>query len=209
MKSETAKSNWRADRNNELSDLLRRKIVDAARDCLKESGYAKLRMDKVAKQAGCSRGTLYRYFASKDEILLSIALSNFLRIAETVEKELDQISDPRLMFATGLARSMAIAQSTQMDFILNIDITMVTQSQALSDVIANKLAPYMTAAKSMGTLSEGINLEDATHWIIQASVGLLSTGWPAVGGRVLKAEEQVDYLCQFLLLPVFAPQEEH
>jgi AcrR family transcriptional regulator len=203
------KADWRADRKDELSELLRRKIVEAARACLKETDYAKLRMDMVAREAGCSRGTLYRYFSSKDEILLIIAIDNYQRIADAVVSEIENIGDPRLQFATGLARSMALAQSDDASITMNMELITranIPQSAQLSAVITESLAPYMEQAREQDLLAGDITIKDASQWILQASTGLLDTGWPSVGGKALSPKKQVDYLCRYLLYPVFNMQ---
>lgn len=46
-----------------------RRILDATSEVLARSGQAKLSLSEVAMQAGVSRPTLYRWFASKGELL--------------------------------------------------------------------------------------------------------------------------------------------
>jgi AcrR family transcriptional regulator len=55
---------WRAER--------RAKILRAAADLLREHDPATLRMDDVAARAGIGKATLYRYYASKDELLVAV-----------------------------------------------------------------------------------------------------------------------------------------
>lgn len=47
----------------------RRRILAATSEALARSGQAKLSLSEVAMQAGVSRPTLYRWFASKSELL--------------------------------------------------------------------------------------------------------------------------------------------
>lgn len=200
---------WRAERNNEVSELLRRKIVDAASTCLKETSYAQLRMDMIAKEAGCSRGTLYRYFSSKEEILLTIAIENYSRIAERVSMEIADIEDPRLQFATGLAKAMSLSLNDKHLGDLSMDMVnkaITTDPEALKGTIAASLQEYFDKASEQNLLREGCDLESIAQWIIQASNGLLNTGWPSVAGKTLNDQEQVKYLCRYLLYPVFDMQ---
>lgn len=204
--TETKKGDWRADRNDELSEFLRVKILDAARACLIKTDYAKLRMDRVAKEAGCSRGTLYRYFSSKDEILLMIAIDNYQRIAEEVIKHIKKINDPRLQFATGLARAMELSMNG--DTLNSLSMEMInraitTDPAALQSAISTSFAPYMEAARELGLLRPDTDLNEAVLWIIQSSNGLLNTNWPNIGGARLNSKQQVEYLCRYLLFPIF------
>jgi AcrR family transcriptional regulator len=47
----------------------RRRILSATTEVLARSGQSKLSLSEVAMQAGVSRPTLYRWFASKEELL--------------------------------------------------------------------------------------------------------------------------------------------
>jgi AcrR family transcriptional regulator len=47
------------------------RIRDAALVCIGRFGLAKTTVDDIARVAGCSRATLYRYFDGKDEIVRS------------------------------------------------------------------------------------------------------------------------------------------
>jgi AcrR family transcriptional regulator len=49
-----------------------KKIVDTALEIFSTKGYQELTMDEIAKKLGVSKGALYSYFTSKDEILKEI-----------------------------------------------------------------------------------------------------------------------------------------
>jgi AcrR family transcriptional regulator len=59
--------------NGELSPRTRARILDGALQAIARHGLAKLGMSDVSEHAGVSRGTLYRYFPSRDELLHSLA----------------------------------------------------------------------------------------------------------------------------------------
>jgi len=50
----------------------RGQILDAAIRCFSKAGYERATMDDVAEASGLSKGSLYRFFKSKDEILLAL-----------------------------------------------------------------------------------------------------------------------------------------
>ena len=64
----------------------RDKIIDAARQLIREKGLDAISMDEVAKRAGVGPGTLYRHFATKDE-LYDAAIQAW---AETVKARADE-----------------------------------------------------------------------------------------------------------------------
>ena len=47
-------------------------ILAAALDCFAERGYAATRLEDVAARAGIAKGTLYLYFANKEELFKSV-----------------------------------------------------------------------------------------------------------------------------------------
>lgn len=53
-------------------DLRRKAIVDIARDAFLEHGYAAASMSSVAAKLGGSKGTLYNYFPSKEELFAAV-----------------------------------------------------------------------------------------------------------------------------------------
>ncbi|MCW2614470.1 MAG: TetR/AcrR family transcriptional regulator [Frankiales bacterium] len=70
--------------SNDLSTSDR--IVDASLRVLARRGLRKLSMTDIGDEANVSRGTLYRYFASRDDVL--VALEE--RMLQTLEAELEQ-----------------------------------------------------------------------------------------------------------------------
>jgi AcrR family transcriptional regulator len=61
-------------------------LLDAALDLFVEKGFAATRSDEVATRAGVSKGTLYLYYPSKEELLKEVIRHNVVnQIAEGVE----------------------------------------------------------------------------------------------------------------------------
>ena len=57
----------------DVSEARREHIIESAMKVVAEKGFAKTRMDDVAAESGLSKGLLYWYFKSKEEILIAIA----------------------------------------------------------------------------------------------------------------------------------------
>ena len=58
------------------------KIVESALIAFSKYGYDKTRMDDIAEAAKVSKGTLYLYFRSKEELFYAISETNILRLRE-------------------------------------------------------------------------------------------------------------------------------
>src|SRR5438105_281665 len=50
------------------------RIMDAAFACVAELGLGRTTMDDVARRAGVSRQTVYRYYPSKDQLVMALVL---------------------------------------------------------------------------------------------------------------------------------------
>jgi len=74
----------------------RRQIMDGARTAFLSAGFDGASMNDVARAAGVSKGTLYAYFSSKDELFEAIIRAEYGQTAEklcTFKRE----GDPRAM----------------------------------------------------------------------------------------------------------------
>jgi AcrR family transcriptional regulator len=87
----TTNKTWLTD---EVSVIAAERILDAAEKLYAEHGLEGIGMDAVARAAGCSRATLYRYFENRRALQLAFANREALRIVETVGNVLHEIEDP-------------------------------------------------------------------------------------------------------------------
>ena len=61
-------------------------ILHAALELFVEKGYATTRLEDVAQRAGVSKGTVYLYFDSKEDLFKSVIRSGIVRAIEEAEK---------------------------------------------------------------------------------------------------------------------------
>ncbi len=72
----------------------RRHILEAAVEVFANAGFHRSRVSDVARAANVADGTIYLYFKSKDEILLSIFEEAMAEMIEAVEVKLAPLDDP-------------------------------------------------------------------------------------------------------------------
>lgn len=56
----------------DVSDERKSQIINAAEDVFTKKGFDEARMDDIAEETGLSKGTLYLYFKSKDDLIIAI-----------------------------------------------------------------------------------------------------------------------------------------
>lgn len=72
----------------------RAEIVAAARRCFSRTGFHQTSMPDIAQEAGVSVGAPYRYFASKEEIILELAGEAFRAIFAPIVRLVDAEETP-------------------------------------------------------------------------------------------------------------------
>lgn len=72
------------------ADGIERRAVDALLACVARHGLGKTTLDDVAREAGCSRATLYRYFSGKRRLVRLTLLFESSRIAATIRAAADE-----------------------------------------------------------------------------------------------------------------------
>jgi len=68
-----------------VSDERRVQIINAAEDVFTKKGFDEARMDDIAEGTGLSKGTLYLYFKSKDDLIIAILDRIFQREFQAFE----------------------------------------------------------------------------------------------------------------------------
>jgi AcrR family transcriptional regulator len=63
-------------------------LMAAALDIFVDRGFAATRLDEVAASAGVSKGTLYLYFSSKEELFKAVIRSGIVPVIERSERQL-------------------------------------------------------------------------------------------------------------------------
>jgi AcrR family transcriptional regulator len=73
----------------DVSEERKDQILDAATDVFAQKGLSDARVDDIVEESGLSKGTLYWYFKSKDEIIFSIFERMFSNEFKALEKMVD------------------------------------------------------------------------------------------------------------------------
>jgi AcrR family transcriptional regulator len=78
----------------QLPERRREEILDAAAKLFAQHGYRNTDMEYVATAVDIAKGTIYRYFASKEELFLAAADRGMRRAGDFVDASVAGITDP-------------------------------------------------------------------------------------------------------------------
>jgi AcrR family transcriptional regulator len=82
------------------------RIVDAALACIGRWGTTKTTLDDVARQARCSRATVYRLFpGGKDAVLDAVARTELARFFDALSRRLALAETPEDVFVAGMTEA--------------------------------------------------------------------------------------------------------
>jgi TetR/AcrR family transcriptional regulator, fatty acid metabolism regulator protein len=73
----------------------RKLILDAAERVFAKRGFFAARVSEIAKDAGVADGTIYLYFKSKDDVLISLFESRMEQVNRTLEAAVAGMTSPR------------------------------------------------------------------------------------------------------------------
>jgi len=89
----------------DVADERRAQIMEAALACFTRKGYNNTTMDDIAAESGLSKGSLYWYFKSKDDLFAEALLSVFMNVAQEAVAAMEQ-------YSTASDKLRAVAQAT-------------------------------------------------------------------------------------------------
>jgi AcrR family transcriptional regulator len=102
-------SGWLAEDRRELAA---ERILDAAGELFAEHGIGAVSMGDVARAAGCSRATLYRYFADRHELHVAYVHREARRVGGLVAADAARVRDPGKRIVTAVLAALRHVRET-------------------------------------------------------------------------------------------------
>ncbi|OYN75128.1 TetR/AcrR family transcriptional regulator [Mycolicibacterium sphagni] len=88
------------------------RILDAAGDLFAKHDVASVGMNDIARAAGCSRATLYRYFENREVLHTAYVHREAYRLHKQMSELTSGITDPRERLLAGLTTSMELVRES-------------------------------------------------------------------------------------------------
>jgi AcrR family transcriptional regulator len=161
-------------------------LVAATAEVIAEVGPLAVRVEEVARRAGCSRATVYRYVADKDELVREVLVGRSAQIAARLEAQLDEDADPADWIVEGLLRHAdAVRREPWFRALEQEGATAAVARvgggpEAVAALAAPIVGRFLERIAARGALRDDITIDDATEWLIGVHLGLLN---PVFTGR--------------------------
>jgi AcrR family transcriptional regulator len=189
------------------ADDLRARLIDATEDVMRVNGPLGVRIDEVAQRAGCSRATVYRYVADKDELVREVLVRMARVRSAKIERDLAHVTDPAEAIAEGVLRTVeAIRHEWWYEALEGHGATAAVARigggpQAFTALATPLVTPFLARLSASGRLREDITDTEATEWLVVVTVGLLTMETSPERSR----SERARFLRQFVAYSLLRP----
>jgi AcrR family transcriptional regulator len=158
-------------------------ILDAALDVFAERGFAAAKLDEVAARAGVSKGTLYLYFTSKEELFKAVVRKNIVSM----------LAEGRAMIASWPGNTADLLREFMIEWwrrkgetkVSAIPKVIMAEARNFPDIAAFYVEEVISPAHEMiasifergvarGEFVRPANMEDAVHSVVSAVLFLVN-----------------------------------
>jgi AcrR family transcriptional regulator len=150
----------------------RQQVVDAALRCFKKFGVAKTRIADIAAEANLSRQTVYRMFATREDILQSIASDRIVKLAAKLQAKFATYATLREALVEGSIASLKMGKKDPLIPEIfeqggnhTLDQFIFGGSEEVRQDMRALWRPLLDQARESGELRADISNEAAVEWI--------------------------------------------
>ncbi len=155
---------------SQMSTLSRDQILDAAVACLTQFGNDKTTLNDVARAAGLSRQTVYRYFPDRGALLEAVQELEEERLRAAAEGIAARSSSFEAFLRELIAdRAATVSRYRTRQHLLAHDRSLFRSLVLSNDrwlaLLRELVTPQLAAARRRGELRSGVDLAAAAEWI--------------------------------------------
>lgn len=161
----------------------RRRLVAAAIRCVVRAGTGRINMEDVAAEAQVSRATLYRYFASREEVLLAVLASRTDQGLAFLVAKLKEPGNARRSIVDFMLMSGELVYGNEVNEALfsadsrSIVTTLELTAEPIVEGMQRHLCPLLQQWQDSGQLHPELDLDDTVRWMNTVAVILLIPPW--------------------------------
>jgi len=178
-------------------------IIEAAKRCYLTDGISSTGMKEVAQTAGVARSTLYRYFSSKDDVLVAVIKQELIDLGDNITRSLERFDTPADTLVEGLIISLQeIPKNPLVNAVLASDDDtearrVIWESNAIRDLVDHMLENFIRPSVELKILQDKVRPEIMTEWIYRILLSYLT-----LPSHFMKTEQELRVTLHSLLIPV-------
>jgi AcrR family transcriptional regulator len=184
-------SDWLGSRRSEVACD---RILDAAAELFAGRGVESVGMNDIARAAGCSRATLYRYFENRDALHAAYVHRHARAINEQLAQLVARVADPRKRLVTALTHALRLVRENPALAAWFTDSAIGAHAAEGSEVVQAMTAGFLL---SVAPDDDAAAVERQARWLVRVLTSFLT-----VPGR--DADEERALLEEFVA-PLMVP----
>jgi AcrR family transcriptional regulator len=190
-----AANDWLSERRIEVAAD---RILDAAEELFTRHDPGSVGMNEIAKAAGCSRATLYRYFENREALRNAYVHRETYRLSDAIKEQISGITDPRERLSAGIATTLRLVRESPAlsSWFATTQPPIGGEMAEHSDVITALAAAFVNSLAA----DDPAALESRGRWLVRVITSLL-----IFPGRDV-AEEQA--MVEEFVVPIVVPVEQ-
>jgi AcrR family transcriptional regulator len=153
------------------------KIVDGARRCFERYGIEKTTIEDIARAAGVSRPTVYKFFGGKMDIVDYIGFAELDKIQEVVRARVKHHSNFADMTTEAVVASVQVANGNPYirRFVEDLEVSAQSQlpTSPYQEQARRRWESVMRRAQASGELAADLDPADVVSWLSRNQVMLL------------------------------------
>jgi AcrR family transcriptional regulator len=149
------------------------RILEAAARCMRRVGLQRLSMEEVARNAGVSRGSVYRYFPERAELTNAV----LERAAERFVAESRPAVERRRTLAAQVGEAAAFIRAHLHDEMMSLQLP-AEHETLLATILTVRVGgllnrwvtfwlPLLAEAEARGEVRPGLDHREAAEWIVR------------------------------------------
>lgn len=157
----------------------RQALIEAGYHVMAEKGIDAATMSEIAERADVGAGTVYNYFASKDDLAMRVMEQMMDRLAQRIEAVTNTFDDPGQVYAFGIRNVMKAATTDHRWRWL------LRRSEVIADAMYRVMGPYAIRDIRNAVAAGRYQVEDsemawrqATHAIVGFSLAVCDEKLP-------------------------------
>lgn len=163
-----AGNDWLATRRTEVAAD---RILDAAADLYAQGDPASIGMNEIARVAGCSRATLYRYFENREALRTAYVHRETYRLSREIKRRTNGIDDPRERLIASITTTLRMVRDNPAlaSWFVLTRPPIGGEIAGQSEVITALAAAFVN---SLG-LNDAAAVERRARWVVRVITSLL------------------------------------
>jgi AcrR family transcriptional regulator len=163
-----AGNNWLSVRRTEVAAD---RILDAAEDLFTRQDPGSVGMNDIARAAGCSRATLYRYFENREVLRAAYVHRETYRLHDTIKQQISTIDDPQQRLTAGITTTLRLVRDNPAlaAWFTATQPPLGGEMAEQSEVIAALAAAFVT---SLGA-DDPVVVQRRGRWLVRSIASLL------------------------------------